>query len=377
MKIILCLLAEELNTQNEEAIMKYDDENTVIHLLTNMAAEHLTMGMLLTLYEQLGIETQGDTEIWLMSDMPLLLQYASKLYIGLFDAFLKCPVPTDVREQIVRAYQYLFQCDNKKAIFLLQLIDKLRIVKRYTKIEAYYAHEKLLMRMQNDLSPILSECATLYHQMDQNERVVFECFAEEYAYSEEFMVFRILCLSLLLQMSLKPIYAQKIFEETRKAEYTADHKLYLCNQLKRINLLHPEIAGSQYAEKLYQETVSYWKTEFYDVLMPVTYEKRNRDKVVILTLQFLGTRHAPTKTANERIYTIGKMIGNAVYPPMICGLEMHYTKAELPDNTMFAICEVRETEREKAIRQAKEEVVRKVKKYIDEFFDKLDELAQE
>lgn len=72
-----------------------------------------------------------------------------------------------------------------------------------------------------------------------------------------------------------------------------------------------------------------------------------------------------------------KMIGNAVYPPMICGLEMHYTKAELPDNTMFAVCEVRETEREKAIRQAKEEVIRKVKKYIDEFFDKLDELAQE
>lgn len=72
-----------------------------------------------------------------------------------------------------------------------------------------------------------------------------------------------------------------------------------------------------------------------------------------------------------------KMIGNAVYPPMICGLEMHYTKAELPDNAMFAVCEAMETEREKAIRQAKEEVVRKVKKYIDEFFDKLDELAQE
>ena len=72
-----------------------------------------------------------------------------------------------------------------------------------------------------------------------------------------------------------------------------------------------------------------------------------------------------------------KLMGNKEYPPMICGLETHYTKAELPDNTMFAVCEVRETEREKAIRQAKEEVVRKVKKYIDELFDKLDELAQE
>ena len=72
-----------------------------------------------------------------------------------------------------------------------------------------------------------------------------------------------------------------------------------------------------------------------------------------------------------------KFVGNAEYPPMICGLETHYTKAELPDNTMFAVCEVRETELEKAIRQAKEEVVRKVKKYIDELFDKLDDLTQE
>ena len=72
-----------------------------------------------------------------------------------------------------------------------------------------------------------------------------------------------------------------------------------------------------------------------------------------------------------------KLMGDKEYPPMICGLEMHYTKAELPDNAMFAVCEVRETEREKAIRLAKEEVVRKVKKYIDELFDKVDDLTHE
>ena len=72
-----------------------------------------------------------------------------------------------------------------------------------------------------------------------------------------------------------------------------------------------------------------------------------------------------------------KMVGNAMYPPMICGLETHFTRAELPDNTMFAVCEVRETEREKAIRLAKEEVIQKVKKYIDELFDKVDDLTQE
>ena len=79
---------------------------------------------------------------------------------------------------------------------------------------------------------------------------------------------------------------------------------------------------------------------------------------------------------NENFVSVPeKLMGNKEYPPMICGLETHYTKAELPDNAMFAVCEVMETEREKAIRQAKEEVVRKVKKYIDELFDKVDELA--
>ena len=81
---------------------------------------------------------------------------------------------------------------------------------------------------------------------------------------------------------------------------------------------------------------------------------------------------------NENFVSVpSTLVGNAEYPPMICGLEAHYTKAELPDNTMFAVCEVRETEREKAIRLAKEEVVRKVKKYIDELFDKVDDLTHE
>ena len=81
---------------------------------------------------------------------------------------------------------------------------------------------------------------------------------------------------------------------------------------------------------------------------------------------------------NENFVSVpAKFVGNAEYPPMICGLETHYTKAELPDNTMFAVCEVRETELEKAIRLAKEEVVRTVKKYIDELFDKVDDLTHE
>lgn len=337
MKTILCLLAGELNIRNEEAIMQYDDDNTVIHLLTNMVEEQITVGMILSLYEQLGIGTQGETEIWLMSDMPILLQYTSKIYAGLFDAYLKCPVPMTIPERIDEAYQYLSQCDKENYRLLLQLVGKFQIIKQFTKTEEYYSHEKMLMKMQNDLTLVLNECEALYQQMNQNGRIVFEHFAEEYAYAEDVMVFRILCLSFLLQMSWNPDYIKKIYEETRKAEYTIDQKLYLCNQIKRISLLHPETAGNQYAVKLYDEVVTYWKSEFLDILSPIKYDQRNKDKVVILTLQFLGTRHAPTKTANERIYTIGKLIGKEVL--CINTREQYTAKGFLPfyDSTFRSI----------------------------------------
>lgn len=103
---------------------------------------------------------------------------------------------------------------------------------------------------------------------------------------------------------------------------------------------------------------------------------------------------------NENFVSVpSTLVGNAEYPPMICGLEAHYTRAELPDNAMFAVCEVMETKREQAIRLAKRDLCYKIKDYIndkivenygddadsvnyftfniDEFFDKLDDLAHE
>lgn len=71
-----------------------------------------------------------------------------------------------------------------------------------------------------------------------------------------------------------------------------------------------------------------------------------------------------------------QMIGDAVYPSMICGLEMHYTKAELPDNTMFAVCEVRETEREKAIRKAKRDLCNKIKSKLSNLMERCRDIKE-
>lgn len=312
MKTILCLFAKEMNAENEEAVMCYDDDDTMIHILTDMTQQNISIGMVLSIYEQLNIGKQGETEIWIMSDMPILLQYTKMMLGGLFDAYMRCPVPTDDLEYMNDHYCYLKQCDKENYKLLLLLIGKLQIIKQFTRTKEYYIHDRMLMKMLNDLSTVLEECESLYHKMCPNSKDVFECFTEEYACSEDGMVFKFLCFSFLLQVSWKPIYVQRIYDETRNHECTIENKLFLCNQIKRLSLLHPEIGGGQYAQRLYEEAVSYWKTVFFDFLKPITFDKRNKDIIVILTLQFLGTTHAPTKTANERIYTIGKQMGKEV-----------------------------------------------------------------
>lgn len=63
--------------------------------------------MIPSLYEQLEIGAQGESEICLMSDMPVLLQCAAGIYAGLFDKYLKCSILTTVSERVAVAYQQL------------------------------------------------------------------------------------------------------------------------------------------------------------------------------------------------------------------------------------------------------------------------------
>lgn len=80
---------------------------------------------------------------------------------------------------------------------------------------------------------------------------------------------------------------------------------------------------------------------------------------------------------NENFVSVPSiLVGNVEYPPMICGLEMHYTRAELPDNTMFAVCEVRETEREKAIRKAKRDLCNKIKSKLSNLMERCRDMKE-
>lgn len=67
------------------------------------------------------------------------------------------------------------------------------------------------------------------------------------------------------------------------------------------------------------------------------------------------------------------------YPEMICGLEAHHTKVALPDNILFAVCEVQETYHDRIRREIAHQVRKETAKEFAEkvkmaFYYEFDEI---
>ncbi len=142
------------------------------------------------------------------------------------------------------------------------------------------------------------------------------------------VVYQLFIYSILLHLTADRNYVEKICELVYDEAFNCDNRLFVFNQLKRYYLTHSQAAKSKAVQKLYDDVVVEWKNTHRDSLTPLPDSERDRNKVVVITLQFLGAGHAPTKTAMERIHTIGKLLGKEVI--CINSKEQYTLKGVLP-----------------------------------------------
>jgi hypothetical protein len=99
-----------------------------------------------------------------------------------------------------------------------------------------------------------------------------------------------------------------MIEETIKdKELEAKHKFFLLNQYIRLDFTNKlDKKGHQkYLWSLYREVFESYKIKFSGIEF-ITKEKRNKNLIIIVTSQFLGELHAPTKLVLERAYHLVK-----------------------------------------------------------------------
>lgn len=234
MKIVICIIGNELTHENETSLMAYDDENTIIHLYTNAICEKISIAGILRILNQLELGDEVE-HLWLISDMSEYLKVAERFYSELFSRFILLPYK-----------------------------------------ETSFAIDGLLL------------------EKSDRDRILFFSYLVEKRDDQE--AFK--------QMNRLAIQSN---------ELTLYNRFYYWRQALRICLRKKDIHDSEALQQLYQMIYQEYYAACKDLLKPISKSNRNEELIYVLTLQFIGLQHPPTKSALERINVLNNQLHKQVH----------------------------------------------------------------
>lgn len=122
-------------------------------------------------------------------------------------------------------------------------------------------------------------------------------------------------LSVMMRIKSDVTYTNAYLSTIYEGDFTADHLYYVWNQFKRLSL-KKMVALDETSRQLLNQIYERSYRIFFDKLLSKTgtipLEERDKDCVLVLSIQLLGMNHAPTKTLIERVKWL-KRLGKKVY----------------------------------------------------------------
>lgn len=224
----------------------------------------------------------------------------------------------------IDGWYYLFEpVEGKKRLVFAKNSEHIRIPQSrilYQYCDVKYLLERLKQYLDiHVFAKKYSELREYFSQLEEQQTGSFEkqliaCVIEDCCLSsgKGTEMFQIFCYSFLLWYLPKPAYGERIAEIMMENEdlFRANNQFFMWMQLKRIQLLKSNVSGtSGYMKKLYDSAYRGYENELKTYLTPIPKTERNPNRILVLTIQFLRERHAPTRTTLERCYTIGKSMG--------------------------------------------------------------------
>lgn len=126
----------------------------------------------------------------------------------------------------------------------------------------------------------------------------------------------LLLLSFLVQVTSRPQYINQLLECAIESRLlSSENKYFLWNQCKRYLFTDEGIGDSSTGllmDELYRKVYKEYEDQLATDLYPILKENRNDNLIIIFTTQFLSERHAPTRTALERCYTLSKELNKNI-----------------------------------------------------------------
>lgn len=305
-KIIYCYVGEQGNVL-DGLIAKYNDES-IIHIVPSVieSCESKLIYCLCDIITNFIEDSkEADKEFLFVTDIEDLYNIVKKLYSSIFYEII-----------------YIEQGNTKKFDNELE-VDEL--VNYFLSIQRS-ALNTSFMRKLWDLKDCgdIDKFTSFLYELDRldikNDRFLVSqwcCLCEILLYGlgdnilqEKYTNYKLALYSILMVLSKKTYYANIFLREVLESNnIQADNMYFAWYQFKRMGLkriIATDKETQLLQDEIYKETYQFFAKEFDKYMVKMPLEERNKNLVLITTIQFLNETHAPTKTVLERAKALKK-----------------------------------------------------------------------
>lgn len=128
---------------------------------------------------------------------------------------------------------------------------------------------------------------------------------------DRYINYKLAVYSILMVLSHKPYYTNAYLKEVLESNnIKADNMYFVWYQFKRMMLKRVIVSDEEtkvLQNEIYKKTYQFFVKGLNKYLDKIPLEERNKNLVIITTIQFLNETHAPTKTVLERAKTLKKL----------------------------------------------------------------------
>ncbi len=325
-RTIYCYVEEQKN-ELENFILKYDSDS-VIHVIYSVI-ESCEGKLIYCLCDILANYTETATEeaeIWFVTDIKDLYNIVEKLYYPLFARIIFLEQKNDRKfdngletKELVNYFLSI-----QKSVLNVSFMRKLWSLQNCGNIEKFTNFLYELDRLYINLNKFLSK--------------YWNCFCEILLYElehvsgfEKNFYYKLAVYSILMVLSENVIYTNKyLMEVLNSSNVKTENMYFVWYQFKRMSLKKIVVSDKEsnlLRDKLYKRVYNQYIAEFDGILKKIPLEQRNRNLIMILTIQFLDETHAPTRTVLERAKALKELGKNFV---MVNTTEQYIIKGYLP-----------------------------------------------
>ena len=326
-KTIYCYVEEQKNKFNE-FLLEYDNDS-VIHIVPSVVKS--CEGKLLyclcdIITNYIEAAKKEETEFWFVTDVESLYNIVEKLYYSLFEKVIFIEQENDKEFdnglEIEELANYFLSV--QRSMLNVSFMRKLWSLENCENIEEF--------------TSFLYEMDRLDIKSDRFLARYWNCFCEILLYGLEYtnsvekcFYYKLTIYSILMVLSRNATYTNKyLLEILGSSKVKTENMYFVWYQLKRMSLKKIIVSDKKsnvLKNELYEKVYNGYALELDKFLVKIPLEERNKDLVMILTIQFLDETHAPTKTVIERASTL-KKLGKEVV--IVNTTEQYIIKGYLP-----------------------------------------------